>query len=377
MDILSLQKRVWAEIDLDCIDFNYRTIGFPTCCVIKANAYGHGAVQLARRYEELAAPYLAVSNIEEALQLRRNGISTPILVLGYTSPFCAKELYENNIEQCVYSLDYANELSSAAVRLGPDVKIKCHIKIDTGMGRLGFQYHDGKDELGDIIRIRSLRGLVLFGVFTHFAVADEGENDFTRAQYSSFTSAIGTLESQNVRFSIKHCCNSAAIIDYSEYHLDMVRAGLILYGINPTKNESIVLKPALSLWSVVSHVKVVEKGDSISYGRSFISKRKTRVATIPIGYADGFWRSNQGRNVYINGEFCRIIGRVCMDQIMVESRTAMFGDLVEIYGPHLPIKDAAKENHTIPYELMCSIGERVPRVYKDGGEIIEVVDKLI
>ena len=374
-ELADLQKRAWAQIDLDSIQHNFLSVKCKTCCVVKANAYGHGAVQLSKLFESLGATYLAVSNIEEAIQLRKANITLPILILGYTPVKCAKKLAQYDLEQTIYNIQYANDLNERA--LSDNVRIKVHIKIDTGMGRIGFQYHDGVDELELAYESAKKEQLTTIGIFTHFAISDEGDNAFTRKQFDYFSKAIVYLEKRGLSFKVKHCSNSAAIIDYPEFHLDMVRAGLSLYGINPTRNKKVSLSPALSLWSVVSNVKTIRKGDSVSYGRTFVADNDMQIATIPIGYADGFWRSNQGSRVYLNGEYCKIIGRVCMDQIMIECKNAKIGDLVEIYGQHVTVEEVAEHNGTIPYEVLCSIGERVPRVYVKNGEIVEVVDRLI
>lgn len=368
-------KRTWAEISLDSIEYNYRMLGNPECCVVKANAYGHGAIELAKVFSEKGAKYLAVSNIEEAIQLRQSGVDAHLLILGYTPPKCVIDLDKYHIDQAVYSFDYGKQLNQECSK--SNIKIRIHIKIDTGMGRIGFQFYGGHNELGDALNTCRLSNLFPIGIFTHFACSDEGINDYTKQQFASFEKAISFFETNGVIFQIKHCSNSAAIIDYPECHLNMVRAGLALYGINPSQNKSLKLRPALSLWSIVSNVKMVNKGDSISYGRTFIAPKDMIVATIPIGYADGFWRSNQGHHVYLNGRYCNIIGRICMDQIMVECESAMVGDLVEIYGEHIPVEEVAKFNKTIPYEILCSIGERVPRVFVKNGQIIEITDNII
>ena len=375
MELLNIQKRLWAEIDMNAVEHNYNQIKGPVCCVVKANAYGHGAIQLAKLYEKLGVFYFAVSNIEEAIQLRNAGITKPILILGYSPVECVKELSKYNISQCVYSLDYANALSKECIK--NNVNINIHIKIDTGMGRIGFQYKNNHNDLEDALKACKLEGFRLEGIFTHFAVSDEGINDYTNKQYNYFINAIEYFKNNGIVFKICHCANSAAIIDYPTYHLDMVRAGIMLYGVNPTNNNNIDLKPVLTLKSIVSNVKEVKKGDSISYGRTYIADKDMRVATIPIGYADGFYRSNTNNYVYINDKKCRILGRICMDQIMVESEDAKIGDIVEIYGSHIKVEDVAKYNHTIPYEILCSIGQRVPRVYIYNNEIMEIQDNLV
>lgn len=373
MELRNRQKRLWAEIDLDKIKHNFDLIGGNVCCVVKADAYGHGACVLAKYYEELGAVYFAVSNIEEAIQLRKYGIKKPILVLGYTPAECACVLAKYNIEQTVYSYDYAVLLSKEAT--SSDVKVNVHIKIDTGMGRIGFQYHDKHNELELAYKSCVMNNLIPKGVFTHFAVADEGINDFTTKQYKLFSEAIDWLKARGVKFEVCHCSNSAAILWYPNYHMDMVRAGIVLYGLGSNSTQS-DLQPVLTLKSVVSNVKTINKGDSISYGRTFVADKDMKVATVPIGYADGYYRSNTGNCVFINNRKCQIIGRVCMDQLMVVVDGASIGDEVEIYGPHITVDDVAKYNNTIPYEVLCSIAERVPRVYTKNGEIVEIVDKL-
>ncbi|MBO4548423.1 MAG: alanine racemase, partial [Abditibacteriota bacterium] len=243
MVIKNKQKRVWAEIDLNAAEDNYRYIrgrldpGTGLCCVIKANAYGHGALQLARLYERLGADRFAVSNIEEGIQLRDAGITRPVLILGYTPALCAAELAEYRLSQCVYSSDYGRALSVSASEGG--VKVPVHIKIDTGMGRIGFQFREpGRryEELDEAAAVCRLPGLEREGIFTHFAAADEGGDGaaFTLAQYDCFTEACRYLESLGIAFGLKHCSNSAAILDWSGFQMDMVRAGIILYGLMPS-----------------------------------------------------------------------------------------------------------------------------------------------
>ena len=244
------------------------------------------------------------------------------------------------------------------------------------MGRIGFQFHDKHNELDEALKACKLDCLIPYGIFMHFAISDEGINDFTNKQYENYINAVKFLEDSGIDFAIHHVSNSGAILDYPLFRLDMVRAGIILYGYNASPYEH-KLKPALSLKSVVSHVKVINKGDSVSYGRTFIAKEDTRVATIPIGYADGFYRSNTGSFVIINGEKCKIIGRVCMDQMMVISNTAQVGDEVTVIGKGIEADDIAKYNHTISYEVLCSIGERVPRIYVYDGEIVSIRDNLL
>ena len=375
MEISLTQKRLWAIINLDNATHNFNLIKHPLCCVVKANAYGHGAVPLAKLYEKLGAVFLAVSNIEEAIQLRNSGIKKPIIILGYTPVECAKILYKYNIDQAVYNYQYAEELNKKCISEG--IVINIHLKIDTGMGRIGFQYHHKHNELGSALSVCGFSNLNHVGIFTHFSNSDSISDDYTKKQFNCFREAVDFFKSNNIIFKYIHCSNSAALINYPQYCCDMVRAGLVLYGIAPVCKTSFDLKPVLSLYSVVSNVKKINKGDSISYGKTFIAKKDIVVATLPIGYADGFWRSNQNGFVYLNNKRCKIIGRVCMDQIMVECDNANIGDLAEIYGEHISIYEAAERNNTIPYEILCSISARVPRVYIKKGKIVEIIDKIL
>ncbi len=379
-----IKHRSWARIDLDKLVFNYNQIKAKTkskiCCVIKANAYGHGSVQVARLYESLGADYLAVANIEEALQLRRNGIFLPILILGYTSCDCAKILANNDITQCVFSYEYGISLAEKAK--AENVIVKVHIKIDTGMGRIGFLCRGNLfNEIGKAIDICKLTNLNAEGVFMHFAVADESTDGevYTREQFRNFMEAIDVFKSKGIEFKIKHCANSATIFDYSEFHLDMVRAGVVLYGLKPSYKVRNLpeLKPAMSLHSIVAHIKEVEQGQTISYGRTYTAPCKQKIATIPIGYADGFRRMNgqQRYRLCINGKPTSIVGRVCMDQLMVDVTDidCRLGDEVIVFGDTHPftVDDIAKVNETINYEIVCDVGERVPRAFVKDSEIME------
>ena len=374
MEISNIEKRVIAEIDLNALEENFNKIPKPVCCVVKADAYGHGAVVISKYLEKFGASYLAVSNIEEAIEIRNGGVKTPIVILGYTPTCCSKELAIYNIEQCVYSLEFAKALNEDAIK--NNVRIKIHIKIDTGMGRIGFQYHDKHNELEEALESCKLSNLIPHGIFMHFAKSDEGINDYTKNQYQCFIKATRYLESNGVKFNVHHCANSGAILDYQDYHLDMVRAGVILYGVNPSPLEH-HFKYVLTLKSRVSHVKTVFKGDSVSYNGLFVAEKDTRIATIPVGYADGFCRESTGTYVMINGKKATVIGRVCMDQMMVISDDAKVGDEVIIYGEGITVCDVARYNKTSPYKVLCDIGRRVPRVYKYNGEIVAIRDDLI
>lgn len=385
----SFVKRTWAEINLDAIIHNYKEIRRQTdknamvCCVVKADGYGHGAVELARVYERLGADWFAVSNIEEAMELRRAGIQLPILILGYTPCDCAGLLSRENIAQTVYSTDYAQELSQSAGKAG--VRVNIHIKLDTGMTRIGLmcQHFDRDnssiDEAGEICR---LPGLIPQGVFTHFSVSDEAKDgkDFTLHQFHCFMHVVEELEKRGIHFDIRHCANSGAVIDYKQTHLDMIRAGIILYGLSPSRKlrGRLDLIPAMELKSVISHVKEVEPGAFVSYGRTFVTQSRMKIATIPVGYADGYIRTlaKEG-SIELHGRRAKLIGRVCMDQIMADVTAieeAKRGDEVTLFGTGKDggptADDIAAWCRTINYEVTCLIGKRVARVYLKDGQIV-------
>ncbi|OCN03347.1 alanine racemase [Clostridium sp. W14A] len=388
-------KRTWAEISLDAVEHNYREIKkrlraeTKVCCVVKADAYGHGAERLAAEYEKLGADWLAVSNFEEARQLRRAGIKLPILILGYTPPEMAEELARLNISQAMVGGEYAAALSEQAVKAGASVKV--HISLDTGMSRVGFLYqHPERDggSLDEIERACALPGIDPEGVFTHFAVADEGENgrDYTRMQAHNFRDAIEKLNRRGISFRIRHCANSAAIFDYPEMQMDMARPGIILYGLMPSgciRNPAPLI-PVMQLKSVVALVKTVPARTSVSYGRKFTSQEEMKVATVPVGYADGYPRSLfQSAELLVRGQRAKIIGRVCMDQLMLDVTRipdVKAGDTVTVFGTDgaaaLPVDELASQAGTINYELVCGVSKRVPRVFLRNGKTIGSLDYL-
>ncbi len=392
---ISKRKRFWAEIDINAAEKNFNLIkgklspNTKLCCVVKANAYGHGAVYLSKLYEKLGADFFAVSNIEEAMQLRNNGITTPILILGYTPTSCASILAENNISQSVFSLSYARELSKSAVADG--VKVKIHIKLDSGMGRIGFDCIHHRDAmLESILEVCNMQGLENEGIFTHFALADDGEDGaaFTKLQYERFISTVDNLKAHGIEFKIRHCANSATTFEYPEYHLDMVRVGIVLYGLAPSKKVSGCegLLPVMSLKSVISMIKEIEEGDTVSYGCTFRAEKKTKIATAPVGYADGFWRSNaeNGTQMLIRGQRVNIVGRVCMDQLMLDVtniKGVREGDYITLIGTDkdeiITADELARNNGTIGYEMICAIGERVPRFYIKDHDIVFVKDNIV
>jgi len=352
--------------------------------VVKADAYGHGVFETVPTLLENGASRLAVSMLDEAIQLREFGIKVPILVLGYTEPSRAEDIIKYNITQTVFSHELAKALSDAAVKLGRQAKI--HIKIDTGMGRVGFK--PGYGAVKDVVRISELPGIIIEGLFSHFASADEADPEYTRLQFERFESIVQELNRIGILIPVKHIANSAAVIQYPNLHLNMVRPGIILYGLYPSDEvdrKLIDIRPAMELKAKVVHVKEVEEGTPISYGRTFVTKRKSRIATLPIGYADGFSRllSNKGR-VLIHGQYAPIVGTICMDQCMVDvtdiDGEVKTGDEAVIFGVQgnnrITVEEIAELCNTINYEVVCLIGKRIPRVYLRGGKVVNVVNYL-
>ena len=376
MDFL---HRTWAEIDLDALVHNFDIIkkeatGAKLMAVVKADAYGHSARIVAPILEQHGADAFAVSNIEEAITLRGCGITRPILILGYTPVSMAAQLYLNDISQCVYSPEYAAALSKRACADG--VKVKVHIKLDTGMSRLGFDCRDEKlSGIEEAVTAARLKGFVFEGIFTHFAVSDRtetSEDGFTDKQYSRFCTAAERFEKAGLRPKYRHCCNSAAFCLDSDKHFDMCRPGIILYGLTPSSDLKLkeAFIPVMTVKSVVSMVKTIKKGDTVSYGRTFTAEKEMKTATVTAGYADGYPRllSNKGY-VLINGKRANIIGRVCMDQMSVDVSdidNVKQGDEVILFGKTLPVEELADKCGTINYEIICGISPRVPRITVKG-----------
>ena len=390
-------RRTWAEIDLDALSHNFQTVRAAAnpqteiCCVVKADGYGHGAVRMANELEMQGAGWFAVSNLEEALQLRQGGISRPVLVLGFTPAEEAAVLAREDISQCVYSGEYAQELSQYAQ--GAGVRVKIHAKIDTGMGRLGFTFQDiNRDEaaIGAVKTACTLPGLLPEGIFTHFAVSDEGRagDSFTMRQFGCFKEMTEALGREGLRFSVRHCANSAAVFDYPLSHMDMVRAGVVLYGLMPSQSlrSAPNLRPVLSLRSVVSHVKTILPGATLSYGRTFTAQQEMRVATVPVGYADGYSRRLEqgGAQVLIQGRRCPVLGRICMDQLMADVSAlgeVPTGERVTLIGrdgaEEITAAELASWEGTINYEVVCALSKRVPRVYLKDGKMDSIYNQLL
>lgn len=392
---MNMVKRTWAEISLNAIEHNYNVIrnkvadDTKVCCVIKADGYGHGAVELSQIYEKLGADFFAVSNIDEGIEIRKSGSKLPIVILGYTPVSEAKNLAEYDISQAVFSLEYAKELSEKCVE--EDCICKMHVKVDSGMSRIGFMCQEfPRDEysIEEICEACCLPNLEVEGLFTHFCVSDEDAEgrEFTNKQYENFIHVRDSLKKRGVDISVVHCSNSGAIEDYPETCCDMVRAGIILYGLAPSSKlaDRLDLVPAMTLKTVVAFVKEVQKGATISYGRTFTADRKMKIATVPIGYADGFIRQNaKDGYMTVNGKKAKIVGRICMDQTMLDVtdiEDVKTGDEVVVFGTGEngePTADSLAENTgTINYETVCLVGKRVPRIYIKDGKIENVMYKL-
>lgn len=380
----STLKRTWAEISLDNLTHNFETIRRQVgpkaklLGVVKADAYGHGAVRVAKHLERLGAGYLAVSNLDECEELRVNGITLPILMLGFTPADQAGRILKNDMTQAVPNLAIAEAYSSAAVHAGGTMKV--HIKLDTGMGRLGFQCDDAHFDasLRDILKILALPGLDVEGVFTHLCVSDEAADEcveFTKVQHNRFLRMIDAVETQgNFRFRLHHCCNAGGIASYPEWAWDMVRCGIILYGTGDLA-ERMGMKPVMTVKTTVSTIKDFDPDTSISYGRQFFTTRPSRIAVLPIGYADGLFRALSGKLRVLTpyGE-AQQVGRICMDMCMIDVTDLpqlKVGDEIEVFGEHQLIETAAKQCGTISYELLCAVSKRVPRYYYLGGKCVD------
>lgn len=381
--------RVWAEVDLDAIrrNMDHMKDNIPEqtqmMAVIKADGYGHGSVPIARTLEPL--PYLygfATATFEEARILRKSGVKKPILILGYTFPYCDSEIIRREIRSTLFREDQAQTLSEAARRMGKEALV--HIKVDTGMSRIGIRPDDSG--LALISKVMTLPGIRIEGIFTHFAKADETDRRAAVEQYERFLAFTERVQQElGLTIALRHCCNSAGIIRLPQAGMDMVRAGISLYGLWPSEEverDIITLEPALSLKSHIVYIKEVEAGTQISYGGQYTAGERIRVATIPVGYGDGYPRGLSGRgHVLIHGRRAQILGRVCMDQMMVDVTgipQAVQGDRVTLLGKdqeeHITAEMLGELSGRFNYELVCDINKRVPRVYLQGGIITATKD---
>lgn len=390
MIALEKTRPVWIEVNLDHLAHNMKEVrkavktGVLVTAVIKADGYGHGAVEIADTLLKNGADRLAVATLSEAIELRRVYEEVPILVMGYTPESCAEEVVKNNIIQTVYSFEQAEGFSKAAQLFEKEAIL--HIKVDTGMSRLGFQPDITTVEA--IKKIAELPNIKIEGIFTHFAVADEKDKSFTNQQYSKFMELVERLNMDGVRIPIQHCSNSAAIIDLQHYNLDMVRAGIMLYGLYPSdevNKEEVKLKQVMALKAKISHLKELGPGIGVSYGLKHVTAGKAKIATLPIGYADGFTRMLSGKaEVLVKGNRVPVIGRICMDQCMIDVTgidDLHRGDVVTIIGregeQEISVDEVAAKLGTINYEVVCMMGKRIPRVYIRKGEVIKIKDYLL
>ncbi|MDF2505310.1 alanine racemase [Clostridium sp.] len=377
-------RPVWAEINLDNLEFNMRGIkklskSSEIFGVVKADAYGHGAIDVAPVLLENGATRLAVAVISEAVELRRSGIDCPIMILGYTPLSLADDILKYDIEQTVFSYEYAFELSKIAEKR--HIKVKIHIALDTGMGRIGFLPDEKSVE--DVYKISKLPNIDIEGLFSHFSTADEENKEYTNKQFGNFNWFYDKLKEKDVSVMIRHIANSAAIMELPDTHLDGVRPGIILYGYYPSEEvdkKMLQLKPVMTLKTNIVHIKTLKKGEYISYGRKFRCNKDRTIATLPVGYADGYTRLMfEKAKVIINDEFAPVVGRICMDQCMVDITdisNAKVGDEVILMGESENCKfnadDIAQHINTINYEVICMIGKRVPRVYIKNEKVIKI-----
>ena len=364
-------RNAWAEIDLDAIAHNIKEakkkINATTklCAVVKADAYGHGATQVAKAALMAGADFLAVALLQEAIELREAGIKAPILILGALQEEGAEETVENEISQALFTLKSAELLSAAAVKLGK--KAKVHLAIETGMNRIGIS----PEQAGDFAaQVGALPGIEIEGVFSHFAMADAKDKTFCREQYAKFQKALFEIRLRGIEIPIKHISNSATISELPEMQLDMVRQGITLYGLWPSDDVGHCLdyEPVMKLKAKITFVKQIEQGETVGYGRTFTAERPTKIATLPLGYADGISRkvSNKGY-VLLKGQKAPIVGRVCMDQFMIDVtdiENVEIGDEVLVFGSkELSADKVAEWTETISYEVLCAVSKRIPRIY--------------
>ena len=381
-------QRVAALIDLDAIEENFEAMraGLPAgtkmAAVVKANGYGHGAVPIARLLESKDAVWgFAAATIEEALALRSYGIRKPVLVLGYVFPDAYERLVEQEIRPTVFRMDMARELSREAVRQKKTVPV--HIKLDTGMSRIGFA--DTEESLREICEIHKLPGLALEGLFTHFARADEADKRYADRQFARFLSFRDACAREGIEFPICHCANSAAIIDMPETGLNLARAGIALYGLYPSgevKKERVALRPAMELKSHIVHIKEVPAGTQISYGGIYTAPEARRIATIPVGYGDGYPRclSNGKGKVLLHGKLAPVVGLICMDQMVVDVNDipqAAPGDVATLLGGGISYTEYADWCDTNRNECLSILSRRPVRVYRQGGRVVTVLDSLL
>ena len=390
MDKLDEIRQVWAEINLDNLAYNIIQVKKHTkedtliTAVMKANGYGHGSKKIAKIFLENGADRIAVAILDEAIELRRAKIQEPLMILGPTPQVQYEKIIEYNLIQTIYNYDDAKALSDKALELNAIASI--HIKIDSGMGRIGFLPNE--ESIEEIIKIWNLPNLYLEGIYTHFSNADERDKSNVRGQFKKYIDLVNVLEEEGVKIKIKHVSNSASIIDLPEYNLDMVRPGIMLYGLYPSNEvnkETIKLKPVMTLKTKITNLKTVDKGIGISYGQIYKTEKISKIATLPLGYADGYTRILTGKaEVFIDGQRAKVVGKICMDQCMIDVthiKDVKIGDEIVIFGygkdEYPSIDEIGEKIGIINYEVVCTVGRRVPRVYMSNGEIISIENYLL
>ncbi len=383
-------RPVWLEINLDNILENYKNIrkivdkNSMIMAVLKANGYGHGSVELARLLKKNGVDRIAVAIITEAIELRKAGIEGDIQILSYTPKEQLGLVLDYDLIQGIYSLEDAKILSDEAQAREKIAKI--HIKVDTGMARIGFL--PNQSSLEAIVEISKLQNIEIEGIFSHFAKADEFDKGPSRIQYEKFQWFVTNLEKSGINIKLKHISNSGAVVDMPEYNLDMVRPGIILYGYYPSNQvnkNNLEIKPAMTLKGKISNIKTVQENIGVGYGHRFITSRESVIATVPIGYADGYSRMLSGKSyVFVKDKRVPVVGSICMDQIMIDVTDVegvKRGDEIVLFGydnPDYPtVGELAELLGTIEYELICMMGRRIPRVYISEGEIIDIKDYLL
>lgn len=382
---MKVQSRIHAKIDLDAVVYNMESMkknlkeGTQIIAVLKADGYGHGAVPIAQILEKYSYIWgIAVATVEEGLELRRAGIKKPILILGYTYEEDYETIVKEDFRPAVFKLSMAKRLSEAAVKAGKTLKV--HIKADTGMTRIG--YRNARKDVPEIVQISKLPGIEIEGLFTHFARADETDKTPAYIQLERYKEFVSLLEKEGIQIPLKHCSNSAGIIRMPEANMDAVRAGVIIYGMYPSdevEKEPVPLKPVMELKSHIAYIKTVEPGVEVSYGGTYTTSKETRIATIPVGYADGYSRGLSGKgSVLIRGKRAKIIGRVCMDQFMADVSDipqAEELDEVTLLGRDgedcITMEELGDISGRFNYEFACCISKRVPRVYYENGQVRE------
>jgi len=390
---MKLLRRTWADVNLDHLEHNIRSVrgcvapGTRIMGIMKADAYGHGAVPMSHAMVDMGVEYLAVSNLEEAVQLRRGEIRAPLLILGYTPPAYAEMMIFMDIDQEVHSLDYARALNEQL--RNTNYILNVHLKLDTGMTRLGFS-DKGVALAACLEEIAGMRHLRVTGIFTHFCAADSrnpSDLAFTRLQYGRFTEALALAESVGIHPALRHVCNSGAALLHPDYALDMIRPGILLYGVHPSRDteDRLALRPVMTLRTIVAQVRKISAGTPVSYGRTFTAERDMTVAVLPIGYADGLSRHLSGCGAFLlHGKRVPIVGRICMDMCMVDVSQVpqtQVGDIATVFGCDgdeiIGCGELAEKTGTIAYEVLCGINKRIPRIYLSGGRESRILQYIV